>query len=942
MSATSTAPAPAPVAVGASNPDSSTPRPRPPRRGRGRGGRGRQTVNQAQAQTQTETQAQAAPDAPPRTQPQPPTDTTPNGDAPRPPRGPRGGNKRGGRGAGASRRPRGGDQATLPAGRIFGGKLTTPEQEQDGQAIPGGDGVDEAGLRADAPVGSNIQKQPRSQPPPPPAKVTTKSTAPDIATRIHEDIAHNLYECPICTSELGKRSRVWSCGLCWTVFHLSCVKKWSRNEGAAAAQRQDGENGESSAPRAWRCPGCNLPQEVFPSTYTCWCEKETEMLCSSKDEELDSELMREDDIEEWTGCFSCGDECSRPFDCGVHFCQKSCHAQDAHPAHCPRSPDVVFDCPCGKTPLDQIAGYSPRTSCEDPIPNCTKACGKPLACGHPCTKVCHTGACGPCFQKVPIECRCGRNTFTTVCPQGEMEPPQCFRICKAGLHCGRHACTERCCPGEQKAIERQAIRRKLKSHLRPSDEDFEAEHICTRVCGRMLKCGRHTCPEICHKGPCNTCREAIFEEIPCNCGRSILHPPLPCGTKPPACSFPCERPKPCGHPQTSHNCHTDDESCPKCPYLTEKTCLCGKRVLKNQPCWLADARCGQVCGQLLKCGSHTCQKHCHRPGDCEDATKPCQQACGKTKTMCGHPCTDPCHAPYPCPEKTPCKSMITVTCDCGRLRQERRCNAAKAVVSKGQLQQAQRGPAVTPLSCDDECARLERNRSLASALGVDINPTTTLSQSLTSTNLPYSAETLDIYIQLSSSYPLSTLQTIESTLHTLATTPTERSTRFQPAKSSLRAFTHSLAADWGFASESFDPEPHRHVFRLKEQEAQRLAAAEAKAQREAARAHSNGSSEGGWAQVAASKRSNPALGAGRSSAPSPASTSGTVTPAAAAPWSSSTMYAALDRDVGDTALQLQQPKKEKLVLRSGVKGSRSQGSSVEREKEGSVGGDGDA
>ncbi|GLA89224.1 FKBP12-associated protein [Aspergillus tubingensis] len=1122
MSATSAAPAPAPAAVGASNPNSSAPR---PRRGRGRGGRARQTANSAQAQTQTQTQA--APDAQPHTQRQPPTETTPNGDAPRPPRGPRGGNKRGGRGAGASRRPRGGDQATLPAGRTFGGRLTRPEQEQDGQAIPGGDGVDEAGLRADAPVfvpgvvpqqpreevpngaasasgtgrgkgkakaknnGSNSggnQKQPRSQPLPPQAKVTTKSTASDIATRIHEDIAHNLYECPICTSELGKRSRVWSCGLCWTVFHLSCVKKWSRNEGAAAAQRQDGENGESSAPRAWRCPGCNLPQEVFPSTYTCWCEKEvdprsfpglpphscgqtcartrkgcphpcdatchagpcapctamgptqdcfcgrnsstkrcqdtdyengwscgeicgdllpcgehtcprpcheglcgsceeriearcycgkvqTEMLCSSKDEELDSELMREDDIEEWTGCFSCGDECSRPFDCGVHFCQKSCHAQDAHPAHCPRSPDVVFDCPCGKTPLDQIAGYSPRTSCEDPIPNCTKPCGKPLACGHPCTKVCHTGSCGPCFQNVPIACRCGRNTFTTMCPQGEMEPPQCFRICKAGLHCGRHACTERCCPGEQKAIERQAIRRKLKSHLRPSDEDFEAEHICTRVCGRMLKCGRHTCPEICHKGPCNTCREAIFEEIPCNCGRSILHPPLPCGTQPPACSFPCERPKPCGHPQTSHNCHTDDESCPKCPYLTEKTCLCGKKVLKNQPCWLADARCGQVCGQLLKCGSHTCQKHCHRPGECEDATKPCQQACGKTKTMCGHPCTDPCHAPYPCPEKTPCKSMITVTCDCGRLRQERRCNAAKAVVSKGQLQQAQRGPAVTPLSCDDECARLERNRSLASALGVDINPTTTVSQSLTSTNLPYSAETLDIYIQLSSSHPLSTLQTIESTLHTLATTPTERSTRFQPAKSSLRAFTHSLAADWGFASESFDPEPHRHVFvlkstlwtppvfgtgngtaigiggmsvgdcvklrdrqRLKEQEAQRLAAAEAKAQREAARAHTNGSSEGGWAQVAASKRSNLVLGAGRTSAPSSASTSGTVTPAAVAPWSSSTMYAALDRDVGDAA----QPKKEKLVLRSGVKGSRSQGSSVEREKEGSTASGGDA
>ncbi|PYH96889.1 hypothetical protein BO71DRAFT_396676 [Aspergillus ellipticus CBS 707.79] len=1088
----------------------STPRPRPPRRGgrgRGRGSAHRttqaqQTQTQAQ-QTQAQTQAPPPTDAQPQAQQQQQPADAATAQTSRPPRGPRGG-KRGGRGAGAQNsnasrrqgRPRGGgggDQATIPGGRRFEGRLTKPERsaEDNGPEIPGGAAAEDAGLRADAPafvpgeevpkagaasapasasaagIGKGKSRAKNQTPRPAAPKVTTKSVAPDIATRIHEDITHNLYECPICTAELGKRSRVWSCGLCWTVFHLSCVKKWSRNEGAAAqdASRRQGD-GESSLPRAWRCPGCNLPQEVFPSSYTCWCEKEvdprsfpglpphscgqtcsrmrkgcphpcdatchagpcapctamgptqdcfcgrnsstkrcqdtdyengwscgevcgdllpcgehtcsrpcheglcgscevriearcycgkveSEMLCSSKDEELDSEMLHggqdgeEGEVEEWIGCFNCGDQCGRPFDCGVHLCEKSCHAQDAHPAHCPRSPDVVPNCPCGKTPLASIPGSAPRTSCEDPIAHCSEACGKLLPCGHPCEKICHIGSCGPCMQKVPIQCRCGRNTFTTICPQGEMEPPQCFRICKAGLHCGRHACTERCCPGEQKAIERQALRRKLKAHLRPSDEDVEAEHICTRICGRMLKCGRHTCPEICHKGPCNTCREAIFEEIACNCGRSILHPPLPCGTQPPACSSPCERPKPCGHPQTPHNCHTDDESCPKCPYLTEKACLCGKRVLKNQPCWLADSRCGQVCGELLKCGSHTCQKHCHRPGDCEDASRPCQQRCGKTKTMCGHPCTDPCHAPYPCPEKTPCTSMITVTCGCGRLRQERRCNAAKAVVSKGQLQQAQRGPATTPLTCDDECGRLERNRSLASALGVDINPSTTVSQTLTSTNLPYSAETLDIYIQLSSSYPLSTLQTYESTLHTLATSPAQRSTRFQPAKSPLRAFAHSLAADWGFSSESFDPEPHRHVFilrptvwtppvfgtgngtaigiggmsvadcvklrerhRAKEQEAQRLAAAEIKAQREAARTQVNGSSDGGWAQVAASRKSNPSLA--RSSALSPS------------PWSS-TMFAALAGDDPDAP-----PKKEKLVLRSGVKQLRTQGSAVEK------------
>ncbi|KAL2823761.1 hypothetical protein BDW59DRAFT_148301 [Aspergillus cavernicola] len=1076
--------------------------PRAPRQTR-RGYRGRKPRNNANQQTQqseAQPQPQNQPSNPapalPPSQPPAPMSQTQQNDTPsnttsqqRPRRGPRGA-RRGGRGGanalqdGGQRpnRARGGDGQLRNGRRAFDGRLTKSQQNSEDDIQGRVEDADDQGLRADAPVfvpgsvhtngeasgevptsaavphakGKAKAKNLRSRPP----NVTTKSEAQDIITRIHEDIAHNLYECPICTIEIGRRSRVWSCGLCWTVFHLSCVKKWSKNEGAAAqdAARQLGEDGDTNTPRAWRCPGCNLAQEVFPSSYSCWCEKEvdprpfpglpphscgqtcsrkrkgcphpcdatchagpcspctamgptqdcfcgrnsstkrcqdtdyergwscgevcgdllpcgehtcarpcheglcgacevkvdarcycgkvqTEMLCSSKDEELESELLHDENeaVEEWTGCFSCGDLCNRPFDCGVHFCQQSCHAQDAQATHCPRSPDVVSHCPCGKTLLEEVIGYTPRVSCEDPISNCLEACGKTLPCGHTCNKICHTGPCGSCMQKVSIDCRCGRNSFISICHQGTFEPPHCFRTCKAGLHCGRHACSERCCPGEQKAVERQVLRRKLKSHLRPSDEDVEAEHICTRVCGRMLKCGRHTCPELCHKGPCNTCREAIFEEIPCNCGRSILHPPLPCGTQPPPCEFPCERPKPCGHPQTSHNCHTDDESCPKCPYLTEKACLCGKRTLKNQPCWLADVRCGQICGEPLKCGSHSCQKNCHRPGECEDYLQPCQQACGKTKTLCGHSCAEPCHAPYPCPEKTPCSSTLTVTCDCGRLRQSRRCNAAKAVASKGQLQQPQRLPAATPLSCDDECSRLERNRSLAAALGVDINPSTTVAQnSISSTNLPYSPETLDMYIQLSSSSPLSTLQSHEATIHSLATSKMQRSVRTQPAKSAIRAFIHSLAADYGFASESFDPEPHRHAFvlkpttwtpplfglgngisigiggmsvgecvklrerhRLKEREAQRLAAAEAKAQREAVKAQTLGSSEsGGWAQVAASKRGN-GLTSARST---PSSRSASAL--------SGSMYAALA--LNDDGSGSGTFKKEKLVLRSGV------------------------
>ncbi|KAJ5180570.1 hypothetical protein N7492_003780 [Penicillium capsulatum] len=286
--------------------------------------------------------------------------------------------------------------------------------------------------------------------------------------------------------------------------------------------------------------------------------------------------------------------------------------------------------------------------------------------------------------------------------------------------------------------------------------------------------------------------------------------------------------------------------------------------------------------------------------------------------------------------------MLTVTCGCGRIRQERRCNAAKAITSKGQIQQAERLPSLTPLTCDEECSRLERNRSLASALGIDINQSTTV-QAFTSTNLPYSSETLDHYIKLASTVSLSTLQTYETNLHSLAVDSSNRSIRFQPAKPPLRAFSHSLAADWGFVTESHDPEPHRHVFvlkplawtppifgmgtgtsigiggmsvrecvklrereRNKESEARRLAAIEAKSAREAAKAQA-GSAGNGWAQVASRGKKPGADG-------SAASTRST-TPMQN-PFGSRTMFSALVADGSEGAGG--GAKKERLVLRSGV------------------------
>lgn len=818
------------------------------------------------------------------------------------------------RGRGSSRRAgafraRG---AALPArtvgGRTFGGQLTV-----DTTAASATGGISGSFLSPEATsfVPSSLPPSGRTTEKPTPRKRrASKSTAADLPTRIHEDIDNGQYECAVCTNEVFRNSKVWSCKTCWSVFHLSCIKKWSTSEGAKVAQRRvEGE--ETLALAQWRCPGCNLPQEVSPSNFTCWCGKETdprslaglppfscgqtcsrphilpkhcphpcsslchagpcppcpqmgptqscfcgrqevtkrcvdtdydngwscgeicgeimpcgehtcerpcheglcgacevpivarcycgqvekEIICCERGDDKPSRILHanteeQNTVDEWTGIFDCGNICGRPYDCGKHNCDQICHPQEEAVPHCPRSPNVVTHCPCGKTRLEEISN-SPRSSCSDPIPSCHKPCLKLLECGHSCKEVCHSGDCLPCLEKIAIHCRCGRTTSTTVCHQGHLEPPQCMRVCRATLNCGRHECGEHCCPGEKRAAERQALRRKgrpLHSAGPALDENIEAEHICTRVCGRPLKCGNHTCPELCHKGPCNTCREAIFDEISCACGRTVLQPPLPCGTHPPPCRFQCEREKDCGHPQVPHNCHLDDEPCPKCPFLTAKSCLCGRNQLKNQPCWLTDVRCGEVCGKTLKCGFHQCLKSCHRPGECEDAGKHCQQPCGKEKS-CGHPCSAPCHSPFPCKEDKPCEHKIFITCDCQRIKQEARCGATKGSV----------GNAGKSLKCDDECARLERNRKLALALNID-------QETHMDDHVPYSAETLNMYL---SNTPW--CQEQEKALRAFAANPDEKRYRFKPMKTPQRAFLHALAEDFGFDSESMDPEPHRHV-----------------------------------------------------------------------------------------------------------------------------------
>ncbi|MCJ1339945.1 FKBP12-associated protein [Bachmanniomyces sp. S44760] len=131
---------------------------------------------------------------------------------------------------------------------------------------------------------------------------------------------------------------------------------------------------------------------------------------------------------------------------------------------------------------------------------------------------------------------------------------------------------------------------------------------------------------------------------------------------------------------------------------------------------------------------------------------------------------------------------MLVTCECQHLKQEMKCNASKT----GE------GNSKRTLKCDEECARLERNRRLASALNIDSD--------YKDNHIPYSSATLQAYQE-----NIKWSQTQERELRVFAADDSEKRLRFKPMPPHQRAFLHSLAEDFGLDSESMDPDPYRHV-----------------------------------------------------------------------------------------------------------------------------------
>ncbi|XP_061357600.1 NF-X1-type zinc finger protein NFXL1-like [Gastrolobium bilobum] len=649
---------------------------------------------------------------------------------------------------------------------------------------------------------------------------------PQLLQEIQDKLMKGVVECMICYDTVRRSAPIWSCSSCYSIFHLNCIKKWSRApvSNDLSAQKNQGFN--------WRCPGCQSVQLISSkeTRYLCFCGKrpdppsdlyltphscgepcgkplEKELLvtggnkddlcphvcvlqchpgpcppckafapprlcpcgkknittrcsdrqsvitcgqhcekllecgrhrcerichlgpcdpcqvpinascfCSKKMEViLCGDMAVKGEIKAEGGVFSCDSNCGKKLGCGNHICIQTCHPGSC--GECELLPSRIKTCFCGKTRLEEE-----RQSCLDSIPTCSHVCGKSLPCGmHHCEEACHAGDCSPCLVLVSHKCRCGSTSRTVECYKAMMENEKftCEKPCGHKKNCGRHRCSERCCP--------------LSNPNNNLNADWDP-HFCSMPCGKKLRCGQHGCESTCHSGHCPPCLETIFTDLTCACGRTSIPPPQPCGTPLPSCQLPCSVPQPCGHP-ASHSCHSGD--CTPCSVLVAKECIGGHVVLRNIPCGSKHSRCNNLCGKTRQCGLHACGRTCHPP-PCDNPyvvhgfRASCGQTCGAPKRDCRHTCTAPCHPSSPCPDIL-CEFPVTIACSCGRITANVPCGVNYNADTIHEASNIQKLPVLLQsvdanvkkiplgqrkLMCNDECAQLERKRILADAFEI--------------------------------------------------------------------------------------------------------------------------------------------------------------------------------------------------------------------------------
>ncbi|KAJ2615327.1 FKBP12-associated protein [Coemansia sp. RSA 1365] len=263
-------------------------------------------------------------------------------------------------------------------------------------------------------------------------------------------------------------------------------------------------------------------------------------------------------------------------------------------------------------------------------------------------------------------------------------------------------------------------------------------HSCGKICGRNRgpHCP-HTCPLPCHPGPCPPCTTMAPEQF-CFCGRLSYQPRCGADFDPvegiKSCGSVCGEVLGCGLHKCEQPCHAG--LCPPCAHEEQQLCYCGQhtRVARcgdGKPELTFVIRqigdpaesvtgyysCGEICGEELDCGSHTCSRPCHPRSDpsvlahgeclldptrvsachcgkksardfdsprtaCTDPVPSCGAMCARQLPGCSHTCNEICHA-GPCP---PCTVRISSSCGCGGETFQMECHKARSADERPRCQ----------------------------------------------------------------------------------------------------------------------------------------------------------------------------------------------------------------------------------------------------------------
>ncbi|XP_042617307.1 transcriptional repressor NF-X1-like [Cyprinus carpio] len=245
----------------------------------------------------------------------------------------------------------------------------------------------------------------------------------------------------------------------------------------------------------------------------------------------------------------------------------------------------AYSCFCGKVTNPEFQRTEIPHSCGD-------MCGKKRGggeCNHPCNILCHPGPCPQCPAFITKSCICGRMSKQVRCSQAG---PLLFEeVCGALLNCSKHFCPQVChsgpcqpCPLHvQQACFCGVVFREVACGTDCGHFDGSGYFSCCKTCGKMLDCRSHRSQQLCHPGQCQSCPLSPKLVRSCSCGQT-----------------PLSKLQELGYPER--------KTC------TDPIPSCGKTCNKQLPCGDDEDMvfaCEKCCIKKRSCGRHKCGELCY-------------------------------------------------------------------------------------------------------------------------------------------------------------------------------------------------------------------------------------------------------------------------------------------------------------------------------------------